>query len=297
MLDKLTTEQRNPETMDLDELSTVEIIKKMNEEDNKVIAAVNKELPAIAKIIDEVTLCLKKGGRLIYMDAGTSGRIGLLDAVECPPTFGMDPSRVIGLLAGNDKDQAKEEAEDDTDLGKKDLQQIELSSKDIVIGLAASGRTPYVIGGLDYANMVGAQTAAIACNKNAEISKHAKLFVEVDNGPEVLSGSTRLKAGTSQKMICNMISTASMIKLGKVYENLMVDVDVSNEKLYHRWIGIVMSATGCDHKTDEAMYELSEHSAKAAICMLKLNCNLDKAKELLEHNDGSIKKALGILEK
>ncbi len=297
ILDKLTTEQRNPETMDLDELSTVEIIKKMNEEDNKVIAAVNKELPAIAKIIDEVTLCLKKGGRLIYMGAGTSGRIGLLDAVECPPTFGMDPSRVIGLLAGNDKDQAKEEAEDDTDLGKKDLQQIELSSKDIVIGLAASGRTPYVIGGLDYANMVGAQTAAIACNKNAEISKHAKLFVEVDNGPEVLSGSTRLKAGTSQKMICNMISTASMIKLGKVYENLMVDVDVSNEKLYHRWIGIVMSATGCDHKTAEAMYELSEHSAKAAICMLKLNCNLDKAKELLEHNDGSIKKALGILEK
>lgn len=152
MLDKLTTEQRNPETMDLDELSTVEIIKKMNEEDNKVIAAVNKELPAIAKIIDEVTLCLKKGGRLIYMGAGTSGRIGLLDAVECPPTFGMDPSRVIGLLAGNDKDQAKEEAEDDTDLGKKDLQQIELSLKDIVIGLAASGRTPYVIGGLDYAN-------------------------------------------------------------------------------------------------------------------------------------------------
>ena len=160
-----------------------------------------------------------------------------------------------------------------------------------------SGRTPYVIGGLDYANMVGAQTAAIACNKNAEISKHAKLFVEVDNGPEVLSGSTRLKAGTSQKMICNMISTASMIKLGKVYENLMVDIDVSNEKLYHRWIGIVMSATGCDQKTAEAMYELSEHSAKAAICMLKLNCNLDKAKELLEHNDGSIKKALGILEK
>lgn len=297
MLDKLTTEQRNPETMDLDELSTVEIIKKMNEEDNKVIAAVNKELPAIAKIIDEVALCLKKGGRLIYMGAGTSGRIGLLDAVECPPTFGMDPSRVIGLLAGNDKDQAKEEAEDDADLGKKDLQQIELSSKDIVIGLAASGRTPYVIGGLDYANMVGAKTAAIACNKNAEISKHAKLFVEVDNGPEVLSGSTRLKAGTSQKMICNMISTASMIKLGKVYENLMVDVDVSNEKLYHRWIGIVMSATGCDQKTAEAMYELSEHSAKAAICMLKLNCNLDKAKELLEHNDGSIKKALGILEK
>lgn len=297
MLEKLTTEQRNPETMDLDELSTLEIIKKMNEEDNKVIAAVNKELPAIAKIIDEVTLCLKKGGRLIYMGAGTSGRIGLLDAVECPPTFGMDPSRVIGILAGNNKDHAKEEAEDDPELAKNDLQKINLSANDIVIGLAASGRTPYVIGGLDYANMMGAQTAAIACNKNAAISKHAKLFVEVDNGPEVLSGSTRLKAGTAQKMICNMISTASMVNLGKVYENLMVDVDVSNKKLYHRWIGIVMSATGCDRAAAEAMYELSEHSAKAAICMLKLNCPLNKAKELLEENEGSIKKALGSLEK
>lgn len=293
MLEKLTTEKRNVNSMNLDEMSTLEIISLMNREDRNVIDAVNKELSSIEKVIEACVGVIKNGGRIIYVGAGTSGRIGLLDAVECPPTFGMDPNRVIGVLAGGQNQlYAKEEAEDSYDLGKKNMMELNVDSKDILIGLAASGRTPFVLGALDYGTHVGAVTACVVCNKNTEISKHVALPIEIDNGPEILTGSTRLKAGTSQKMVCNMISTATMIRSGKVYENLMVDVDVSNEKLYHRWLSIVKTTTKCSVEEAKELYEKSNHNAKAAICMYKLNISLDESLEKLANNNGFVKGVL-----
>ena len=293
MLEKLVTESRNPDTYNLDELNTLEIIELMNRQDLMVIEAVKNELPAIEKVIEAVIASLKQGGRLIYVGAGTSGRIGMLDAVECPPTFGMDPSRVVGVLAGGENQMfAKEEAEDSYDLGYKRMEELGVNENDIIIGLAASGRTPYVIGALDYANEHKAKSASIACNKNAKISSHAQLIIELNNGPEILTGSTRLKAGTSQKMVCNMISTAAMIRMGKVYENLMVDVDVSNEKLYERWLNIVMTATNKTREECIAVYEPSAHQAKVAIVMLKKGLSADEAKAQLVTNDGFVKKVL-----
>lgn len=293
MLEKLATESRNPDTYNLDELNTLEIIELMNRQDLMVIESVKNELPAIEKVIEAVIASLKQGGRLIYVGAGTSGRIGMLDAVECPPTFGMDPSRVVGVLAGGENQMfAKEEAEDNYDLGYKRMEELGVNENDIVIGLAASGRTPYVIGALDYANEHKAKSASIACNKNAKISSHAQLIIELNNGPEILTGSTRLKAGTSQKMVCNMISTAAMIRMGKVYENLMVDVDVSNEKLYERWLNIVMTATNKTREECIAVYEPSAHQAKVAIVMLKKGLSADEAKAQLVANDGFVKKVL-----
>lgn len=291
-LEKLVTEQRNENSMHMDEFTTMQILQLMNQEDNNVVAAIKKVLPDVEKVVQQTIKCLKNGGRLIYMGAGTSGRIGVLDAVECPPTFGMSPEQVIGLLAGGNQNLAKEEAEDHAEFGKNDLAALNLTDKDIVIGLAASGRTPYVIGGLDYANEIGACTASVCCNIGCEISRHAKFPIELNNGPEVLTGSTRLKAGTSQKMVCNMISTASMIGLGKTYQNLMVDVDVSNEKLYVRWLNIVMEATGCTREEAESCYEKSCHSAKAAICMIKLGYNYEQAKAALDKNEGVVGKAI-----
>lgn len=291
-LKKLITEQRNENSMNMDEFTTLEVLQLMNREDLNVVAAVQKVLPDVEQVVRETMKALKSGGRLIYVGAGTSGRIGVLDAVESPPTFGMSPDQVIGLLAGSRQSSEKEEAEDHAEFGKNDLVELQVNEKDIVIGLAASGRTPYVIGALDYANEVGACTASIGCNIGCEISKHAKFPIEINNGPEILTGSTRLKAGTSQKMVCNMISTASMIGLGKTYRNLMVDVDVSNEKLYARWLNIVMEATGCTKEEAEECYEKSKHSAKAAICMLKLGCDYEQAKRSLEENDGIVARVL-----
>lgn len=293
MLEKLTTEKRNEKSMNLDEMSIMDTISLMNEEDKKVIEAVNKELPSIEKVIIKCIEALKNEGRIIYVGAGTSGRIGLLDAVECPPTFGMDPDRVLGVLAGGtDQMFAKEEAEDSYELGQQNMKELSLSSNDIVIGLAASGRTPFVIGSLDYANAVNAATACIVCNKNSEMAKHVTYPIEIDNGPEILTGSTRLKAGTSQKMVCNMITTTTMIQLGKVYENLMVDVDVSNEKLYERWLSIVQTATSCNKETAEELFEQSNHNAKAAICMYKLNISYQQAIEYLDKYEGRIKEVI-----
>ena len=290
MLEKLTTETRNPNTMNLDEYSVMEIIETMNNEDLNVIAAVKNELPSIAKVIEQTVECIRKGGRLIYVGAGTSGRIGMLDAVECPPTFGMDPSRVVGVLAGGENQMfAKEEAEDSYELGQKKMEELNVNENDIIVGLAASGRTPYVIGALDYANDHKAVTASVACNKGAVISSHATYPVELNNGPEVLTGSTRLKAGTSQKMVCNMISTASMIRLGKVYQNMMVDVDVSNEKLLFRWQNIVMTATGCDQAEAEKVYELSGRNAKTAICMILMGYTKEEAEQALIQANGFVK--------
>lgn len=279
--------------MNLDEMSIMDTISLMNEEDKKVIEAVNKELPSIEKVIIKCIEALKNEGRIIYVGAGTSGRIGLLDAVECPPTFGMDPDRVIGVLAGGTNQMfAKEEAEDSYELGQQNMKELSLSSNDIIIGLAASGRTPFVIGALDHANAINATTACIVCNKNSEIAKHVTYPIEIDNGPEILTGSTRLKAGTSQKMVCNMITTTTMVQLGKVYENLMVDVDVSNEKLYERWLSIVQTATSCNKETAEELFEQSNHNAKAAICMYKLNISYQQAIEYLDKYEGRIKEVI-----
>lgn len=293
MLEKLTTEKRNEKSINLDEMSIMDTISLMNEEDKKVIEAVNKELPSIEKVIIKCIKALKNEGRIIYVGAGTSGRIGLLDAVECPPTFGMDPDRVIGVLAGGTNQMfAKEEAEDSYELGQQNMKELSLSSNDIIIGLAASGRTPFVIGALDHANAINATTACIVCNKNSEIAKHVTYPIEIDNGPEILTGSTRLKAGTSQKMVCNMITTTTMVQLGKVYENLMVDVDVSNEKLYERWLSIVQTATSCNKETAEELFEQSNHNAKAAICMYKLNISYQQAIEYLDKYEGRIKEVI-----
>lgn len=293
MLEKLTTEKRNEKSYNLDEMSTHEIISLMNSEDQQVIKAVHQELSSIEKVIDQCVKSIQKDGRIIYVGAGTSGRIGLLDAVECPPTFGMDPNRVIGVLAGGTNQMyAKEEAEDSYELGQKNMEELSINNKDIVIGLAASGRTPFVIGALDFANNVHAVTACVVCNKNTEIAKHVSFPIEIDNGPEILTGSTRLKAGTSQKMVCNMITTTTMIKLGKVYENLMVDVDVSNEKLYERWLSIVQTATNCNKEQAKELFDKSNHNAKAAICMYKLSIPFKKAISLLEEYSGSVKEVI-----
>lgn len=293
MLENLTTEARNERTMRLDEMDVTELLTVMNEEDAKVAGAVKKEIPKIAQAVTAITESLKKGGRLIYMGAGTSGRIGLLDAVECPPTFGTSPDQVVGLIAGGSNAfiKAVEGAEDRAELGRIDLQNLELTAKDAVVGIAASGRTPYVIGGLEYAKQMGAKTISISCNKNAVISTISDIAIEIENGPEVLTGSTRLKAGTSQKLVCNMLSTASMIGLGKVYGNLMVDVQPTNEKLADRAKRIVMEATGCDASTAENTLRLTEGKPKPAILMILTGYSYEVVLEKLEENQGFIGKA------
>ena len=232
----MTTEKRNPRTMQLDTMSELEIVTTMNEEDARVPLAIAKKLPQIAQAAHWAAEAFEQGGRLFYMGAGTSGRLGVLDAAECPPTFGVAPGMVVGLIAGGEQAflKAVEGAEDDRALGQSDLEAYGLNAKDVVIGIAASGRTPYVLGGLAYARSVGCRTAAIACNTGSEIGRAADLAIEVEVGPEVLTGSTRLKSGTAQKLILNMISTASMVRTGKVYQNLMVDVMQNNEKLHTR---------------------------------------------------------------
>lgn len=293
-LTKLTTEARNSNTMDLHIMTPLEIATLMNEEDQKVLGAIKEVLPQVAKVIGWCTDSLRSGGRIIYMGAGTSGRLGLLDAVECPPTFGVSSDRVIGLIAGGEEAfiKAVEGAEDSKILGKEDLMALNLTSKDTVIGIAASGRTPYVIHGLRYAKEVGSKTAVLVCNKNSEMSKEADLAIEPVSGPEVLTGSTRLKAGTSQKMILNMISTGSMIGIGKVYQNLMVDVMQTNEKLVSRAENIVIDATECDRDTAKKTLEQAEGSVKLAIIMVLLQCNQNDAKERLKNASGHIRYAL-----
>jgi N-acetylmuramic acid 6-phosphate etherase len=292
MLEHLTTEIRNERTGNLDQLSVEEFLNIMNDEDQKVALAVREQIPAISSVVQLVIEAFRNGGRLIYAGAGTSGRIGLLDAVECPPTFGTNPNEVIGLIAGGDSAfiKAVEGAEDSVELGIADLKNISLTKNDIVIGIAASGRTPYVIGALQYANEVGAKTVAIACNKNSEIGKVASLKIEVDNGPEVLTGSTRLKAGTSQKLICNMISTASMVGIGKVYKNLMVDLQLTNIKLVDRAKRIIIGATGCDYETASKYLLKANNQTKVAIVMILTGMTYDESISRLEGAQGFISK-------
>lgn len=292
---KLSTENRNVDTIDIDVLSTNEICKIINNNDKTVALAVEKELDSIAKVIDMVVESFQSGGRLIYVGAGTSGRIGLIDAVECRPTFSCDDEMVQCVIAGG-KDafvRAKEGAEDDTNQAILDLKAIKLTPNDIVIGIAASGRTPYVISAIEYANSVGAKTASIATVKNSLIGEISNQKIEVDTKAEVITGSTRLKAGTAQKLVCNMISTTSMIKIGKVYSNLMVDVKATNEKLIKRAQSIVMEVTGCSE--DVAIKKLEKYkNAKKAI--VSIMCDVDNEKEIdkiLEINKGSLRKVIG----
>jgi len=292
MLEHLTTENRNDRTENLDQLSIDQFLTIMNEEDQKVALAVREQIPAISNVVQIVIDSMRVGGRLIYVGAGTSGRIGLLDAVECPPTFGTNPNEVIGLIAGGNSAfiKAVEGAEDNEILGKEDLTKLSLIKNDVVIGIAASGRTPYVIGALQYANEVGANTVAIACNRNSEIGKVAKYQIEVDNGPEVLTGSTRLKAGTSQKLICNMISTASMVGIGKVYKNLMVDLQLTNLKLIDRAKRIIIEATGCDYETASEFLIEAKNETKVAIVMILTGMNYEEAINSLRKAEGFISK-------
>ncbi|STY43074.1 N-acetylmuramic acid 6-phosphate etherase [Listeria grayi] len=294
MLENLATEKRNSKTLRLDELTTAEILAIMNEEDKTVPQAIKQVLPTIEKIVNGVISTFQAGGRLIYLGAGTSGRLGVLDAVECVPTFGVEPSQVVGLIAGGEKAfvQAVEGAEDSMILGETDLKELALTENDYVIGIAASGRTPYVIGALDYAKRIGARTAAVSCNADAAISKHAELAVEVVTGPEVLTGSTRLKAGTAQKLVLNMISTASMIGVGKIYKNLMVDVKPTNEKLVERAKRIIMEATDCDYETAAKFYQLADTHVKVAIVMLLTDSTKLEAIKKLEQANGFVRKTL-----
>lgn len=290
----LITESRNPNTVHLDGMKPLDIVTVMNREDWNVVESVQAVLPQVAEIISQTTQCLEQGGRIIYMGAGTSGRLGLLDAVECPPTFGVTPETIMGVLAGGDKafTEAVEGAEDSRELAVKELQERNLAPEDMVIGLAASGRTPYVIYGLRYARQLGCKTAAISCNPDAAISKEADISVEVVTGPEVLTGSTRLKAGTAQKMILNMISTGTMIGIGKVYENLMVDLIQSNKKLQSRAVNMVCQATACSEERASEILGQTEGVVKLAIVMILKNCNKEKAVQWLDEAHGHVGKTL-----
>ena len=293
-LKKISTESRNKNTMNLDSMSSYEIASAMNKEDAEVPKAIKKELKDIAKMIDLAYSSLLKGGRVIYIGAGTSGRLSVVDASECPPTFGVNSNTFVALMAGgkNAFIKAIEGAEDNKEFAVNDLKNIKLNKKDLVIGVAASGRTPYVIGGLEYARKLKCHTGSIACSKNAEISKYADIKIEVTPGPEVLTGSTRLKAGTTQKLILNMISTGAMVKMGKCYQNLMIDVIPTNKKLIVRAQNIVMSATKCSREIAIKTLEECNYKAKIATVMILCKCSKEHAIKKLKKANGHVKKCL-----
>ncbi|MBN3192296.1 N-acetylmuramic acid 6-phosphate etherase [Pectobacterium brasiliense] len=293
-LGKLVSETRNPATMALDQLSTLEMMHAFNQEDRKVPEAIAQVLPAIAEAVDLATASLQEGGRLIYLGAGTSGRLGVLDASECPPTFGVPHGLVIGLIAGGPGAllKAVEGAEDDPALGEADLKALDVTAADMVVGLAASGRTPYVIGALRYARDVGCRTAAISCNPHSAIAQEAQVAISPVVGPEALTGSTRLKSGTAQKLVLNMISTGAMVKLGKVYQNLMVDVKATNVKLLDRACRIVVEATGAEREKARQALVQADNEVKPAILMLLANIDVEAARERLKQHNGYLREAL-----
>lgn len=290
----LTTEASNPRTSELDSMPIEELLRTMNAEDVGVASAVAQAIPEIARAVELIVAARRRGGRLIYVGAGTSGRLGVLDAVECPPTFGTDPGEVLGIIAGGPDAflRAVEGAEDDPALAVADLAAIALTGDDVVVALAASGRTPYAVGALQYGRSVGAATVAISCNRNAEASSHADVGIEIDTGPEVLTGSTRLKAGTAQKMVCNMLSTAAMVRAGKVYGNLMVDVKPTNAKLVDRARRIVAEATGADPATAAALLDAADGHVKTAIVMRLAGVDASAARALLHDADGRVRDAV-----
>lgn len=293
-LKKISTETRNPNTLNIDQLSTIDILKKINDEDKTVPLAVEKALYQVSFLVDEVVEAFKKGGRLIYIGAGTSGRLGVLDASECPPTFGVDKNMVIGLIAGGKTAlvNAVENAEDSKELAEKDLRDVNLNSNDVVVGIAASGRTPYVLGGIEYAKNIGSITGCITTSAGSVLADLVDFPIEAITGAEPLTGSTRMKSGTAQKLICNMITTASMIKLGKVYQNLMVDLVPTNEKLVSRSLSIITEVTGYD--AEEAKAALNKYRTIKAVIISYLTKidDPDKIKKLLEDNENSINKVL-----
>ena len=294
-LNGLTTEERNENSKSIDNMSTLEILDTINSEDKKVALAVEKELPNIAMAVDIIAEQFQKDGRLIYIGAGTSGRIGVLDASECPPTYGTDPSMVQGLIAGGAEAifKAIEGAEDSEEEGLRDLKKIEFNENDVLVGIAASGRTPYVIGAMKYANDLGAKTISVTCNTLSDMAKISRVAITPIVGPEVITGSTRMKAGTAQKMVLNMLSTGAMIKLGKVYENLMVDLGATNLKLIERCKRIVVEATGASREIAEAHLERTKYDVKLAIFMiLSRITDTEEARKILNKNGGYIRKAL-----
>ena len=284
----MLTESRNPNTTKIDQLSTLEMLTVINDEDARVAGAVRQALPQIAQAVDAISARMRDGGRLIYTGAGTSGRLGVLDAVECVPTFSAPPGLVIGLIAGGEKalTQAAEGAEDDPQAGKADLLALNLAPNDSVVGIAASGRTPYVIGALQAANDIGAFTTAVTCNTGAPMLEYAQVGIVAQVGAEVITGSTRLKSGTAQKLILNMLSTAVMIKLGKVYGNLMVDVMVTNEKLADRARRIVVEVTGISYEEANNLLIQTDNHVKTAIVMALKNVTVEEARQQLDATKG-----------
>jgi len=293
-LKKIATEQRNPNTMNIDSLSTLDMIKLINREDYRVAEAVTLVTEQIAQAVDVIADRLSKGGRLIYCGAGTSGRMGILDAVECPPTYSTEPEMVQGLIAGGYPAifKAVEGAEDSKELGVEDMKGINFAAGDVLVGVAASGRTPYVLGCMEYARELGAATVAVTCCPGSVLDTYADIGIAPAPGPEVVTGSTRMKSGTAQKMVLNMLSTGAMIKLGKVYGNLMVDVKPSNEKLVRRCVTIVCAATECDEATATAALEACEYRPKIAIVMVLMGVGAEEAKALLAKSNGRIAKVL-----
>ncbi|WBF46545.1 N-acetylmuramic acid 6-phosphate etherase [Serratia rubidaea] len=293
-LGALVSETRNPETMTLDEMSTLEMVTCFNREDRKVPQAIAAVLPEIAQAVDLAASALRAGGRLIYLGAGTSGRLGVLDASECPPTFGVPHGVVVGLIAGGPEAMFKavEGAEDDAALGERDLQDLALTPVDMVVGLAASGRTPYVIGALRYARQLGCPTVAISCNPGSPIAAEAQVAISPVVGPEALTGSTRMKSGTAQKLVLNMISTGAMVKWGKVYQNLMVDVKATNVKLVDRACRIVVEATGAERSQAEAALAQTDFEVKLAILMLLAGVSAEEALRRLQVHHGYLRAAL-----
>ena len=294
-LSTLITEQRNPNSMHVDSLSALEIVQLMNDEDKQVPLAIEKCLPQIAQAVECIVAAFQQGGRLVYIGAGTSGRLGVLDASECPPTFGVSPEMVKGIIAGGERALRHpiEGAEDSKAQAVVDLQTIQFSSKDVLVGIAASGRTPYVIGALEYAKSLGSVTVSIASNPNSAMVNIVDIAIDTVVGSEVLTGSSRLKSGTAQKLVLNMLTTASMILMGKCYQNLMVDVQASNEKLKARAIRIVMQATDCDKALAEETLKQADQNAKLAIMMILSGLDRAQAEDLLEKHQGKLQLALG----
>ncbi len=291
---KRITEKRNRETYQIDELQTSEVLKIINSEDKKVAEAVEKEIKNIKIVIDKIVPGMKKGGRLFYVGAGTSGRLGILDAVECKPTFSVSPDRVIGILAGGEKAmfRSQEDIEDNAELGAQKIRDYKITKNDSVIGIAASGKTPFVIGAVEEAKKLGAFTAALVCNNNSALAAAAEEEITPIVGPEVVTGSTRMKAGTAQKMVLNMISTTVMIKQGKVYSNLMVDLQPTNEKLRKRAIDIFTIITAAEEEIAAEYLKKTNYELKEAVIMYKKGVDLEEAEKMLAENDNILKRVI-----
>ena len=293
-LGSFLSESRNPDTMDLDTLDTLQLLQRINQADQQVPQVIAGILPQVAQAVDAIVAAFRSGGRLIYIGAGTSGRLGILDAAECPPTFSTPPEQVQALIAGGPAAilQAVEGAEDDAAQGVADVKAIALSAKDVLVGIAASGRTPYVVAAMQYGRELGATTIGISCNPATAVLTAADIPLCAAVGPEVLTGSTRMKSGTAQKLLLNMLSTASMVRSGKVYQNLMVDLHASNQKLLVRAARIVAEATGCSHQQAKHMLSESDYNAKLAILRILTGLAKPEASALLEQQAGFLRQAL-----